>query len=143
MEVGGQMPKNRSRGPEAVSPELDTLSCDLIESALDTLAEGGELGVIAVYENASGARSNQVFDGDSPDACIDAAHSYIRTRKDAVRYGIVYDGAIAERNGSFKDAVILEFGEKDHCSRLLQSPNGYTLRLRHHRSYCHLPNQLI
>ena len=108
------MPKNRSRGPEAVSPELDTLSCDLIETALDALADGSELGVIAAYENASGTRNSQVFDEDSPDACIDAAHSYIRSRKDAVRYGIVYDGAVARKNGAFEDAVILEFGEKGH-----------------------------
>ena len=115
---------NNAQGPAAVSPELDNLSCDLIESALDTIAEGGSLGVIAAYETKDGKRDTQVFEEDSPELCIRAAKDFIRSHKQAVRYGIVYDGAVApEEDGAFLDAVILEFGEAGAKSAF----SGYVL----------------
>ena len=104
-----------------ISPELDALSCDLLGQALDALAAGVEVPVLAVADLGDGSVPEVTsFADDSLDLCLDAARAYVRGCKGAVRYAIVYDGDVApEGDGAYPAALILEFGEKG-------SPSGYS-----------------
>lgn len=132
---------NNKEATSAVSPELDLLSCDLLESALNALAAGKEIPVIVSLEDASGHRATQSFSDDGIEVCLEAAHGYITSLAttasanelpepliDApIRYALVYMGAIAPDTSdilaanitasstddtAYKDALILEFAEK-------------------------------
>ena len=126
----------------AVSPELDMLSCDLLESALDALAAEKEIPVIVSLEDVDGNRVTQLFSDDGIEVCLEAAHSYITSLATTtsteelteplasapVRYALVYMGAVvpeesdalaasitsasADANSAYEDALILEFAEK-------------------------------
>lgn len=95
-----------------VSPELDALSCELLGDALDRLAEGEDVNVLVVIEDAQGTVTPYEFADDGPEACLEAAHSQVKSTKGAQRYAIVYDGAVADEQGVYQDALILEFGER-------------------------------
>ena len=95
-----------------VSRELDALSCELLGDAFDRLAEGDDVNVLVVVEDARGVVTPYEFSDDGPEACLEAARARVRATKGAERYAIVYDGAVADEDGVYQDAVILEFGEK-------------------------------
>ena len=95
-----------------VSAELDALSCELLGDALDRLADGDDVNVLLVVEDASGVVTPYEFADDSPEECLEAAHAKVGSTKGAERYAIVYDGAVADDEGVYHDALILEFGEK-------------------------------
>lgn len=62
---------------EGVSPALDELAAELLGDALDILAEGGEVGVLLVVEDASGSVASYAFADDGPEQCLDAAHDKV------------------------------------------------------------------
>ena len=95
-----------------VSPELDALSVDVLSSALDLLAEGSEIGVIVGMGYRSGEVEALRLTDDGPDALLEGARDHVRHARTCVRYAIAYEGAIELEDGSFADAVLLEFGEK-------------------------------
>ena len=97
-----------------ISQELDNLSCDLLESALDSLAAGEPVLALVACEDKDGERDLRSFEEDSPAACITAARDYIRTagKTGACRYALVYDGDVEAEDGAFLPALILEFGER-------------------------------
>ena len=100
-----------------ISPELDALSCDLLESALDSLAAGEPVLALVACEDAAGERDLRSFEDDLPAACITAARDYVRAagKTGACRYALVYDGDVEGEDGAFLPALIFEFGEKgDH-----------------------------
>ena len=101
--------RNTSYG--SVSPELDELSSTLMGDALDLLAEGMDMGVLVVMQDERGEATSFELTDDGPMALLEGAHSKVRRSKDAVRYAIAYEGAIEMEDGSFADALILEFGE--------------------------------
>ena len=103
-----------------ISQELDILSCDLLESALDALAEGMEFSVLISMEDEAGEKEIRCIDDDTLIACLDEAHDYITSLantsdKDVlslVRYAICYPGTVETEENPIADALILEFGEK-------------------------------
>jgi len=123
--------KNNRR--EGISPQLDSLAAELLGEALSIVADGGEPGVLLVVEDDAGAVASYEFVDDGPEQCIEAAHEQVRkTARDRgdraaglgepVRYAICYEGAIADEDGSYQDALILEFGERGY-----RSYSGYSL----------------
>ena len=78
-----------------ISPELDELSSTLMGDALDLLAEGESMGVLLV---------------------IQEARSSVRKSRHAQRYALTYVGAIQMEDGTFAEALILEFGERGYPS---------------------------
>lgn len=118
--VAHRKPEEREGG---VSPELDELSSTLMGDALDLLAEGEDVNVLLVVEDAERNVASYEFADDGPDALIEAAHQCVRDLARgrggddgsigrALRYAIAYEGAVADELGVFRDAVLLEFGEK-------------------------------
>ena len=108
-----------------VSAELDELSCDLMGEALDLLAEGEDVNVLLAVGDAAGNACSLVFADDGEEACLvgarDKVRALVRSKGDtslgigAPRYyAICYEGAIANEDGSYVDALITEFGEKGH-----------------------------
>ena len=108
---------------QGVSPETDELSSTLLGDALDLLAEGQEMGVLLVVQDAHGDVASYEFSDDGPEACLVGARERVRSLRShggddeaglasPVRYALVYDGAIANEQGTFEDALILEFGER-------------------------------
>ena len=106
-----------------VSPELDELSCALMGEALDRLAEGLAVNVLLVVGDAAGCAASYEFSDDGEEACLvgarDKVRALARARGDAaaglgapVCYALCYEGAIEDDEGSFADALIMEFGEK-------------------------------
>lgn len=113
----------RNNGGYRVSPELDELSCELMGSAFDLLAEGEDVNVLLVVGDGSGNASSYVFADDGEEACLAGARGKVRelarARGDAQAglgaphyYAICYEGAVEDEGGSFADALIMEFGEK-------------------------------
>lgn len=99
-----------------VSPELDELSVEVLSSAFDLLAEGEEVGVILGIGYRHGDVEALRLTDDGPDALLEGARSQVTHARGAVRYAIAYEGAIELEDGSFADAVLLEFGEKGQRS---------------------------
>ncbi len=102
-----------------ISDELDMLSCDLMGDAFDALADGMDLPVLISYEDSSGNREIKVFSDDGFLACLEGAREYIKTLSDStdkdkrpIRYALVYPASVANEEGIYEDAVILEYGEK-------------------------------
>ena len=105
-----------------ISPELDELSCDLMGVALDRLADGEEVNALLVVADAQGNAVDFEFADDSLEACLTGArgkvHALVRGKGDASLglgkphyYALCYEGAIADEDGHYADALIMEFGE--------------------------------
>ena len=112
---------------DGISPELDELSSELMGDAFDILADGGELNVRLVVEDEARNVASYEFADDGPEALLDGAHRRIvalaKEKGDdgqglgnPLRYALVYEGAIADVEGAYQDALILEFGEKNYRS---------------------------
>lgn len=95
-----------------VSPQLDELSSTLMGDALDLLAEGQDVHVLLVMQDASGAVTSLELSNDGPEALLEGARARVRSSRGAVRYAITYEGAIEMDDGTYADALILEFGER-------------------------------
>ena len=112
---------NDSRG--GMSPELDALGSKLMGDALDLLAEGKEPEVLLAVQDANLEVVSYSFDDDGPEACLNGARQKVHELDrqggdpdlgfgDPVRYAFAYLGFVADENGSYLDALMLEFGEK-------------------------------
>lgn len=108
---------------EGVSAQTDELASQLLGKALDVLAVGEELDVLLAVQDAAGTVASYDFADDGPEECLEGAHrrvselAHAHGDKDAklaapVRYALAYRGAIADEEGAYQDAVILEFGER-------------------------------
>ena len=124
MSRSSQKSEDRRGG---ISPELDELSSELMGDAFDILADGGELNVRLVVEDEARNVASYEFADDGPEALLDGAHrrivALVKQARDAeqglgnpLRYALVYEGAIADVEGAYQDALILEFGEKNYRS---------------------------
>lgn len=124
--MSGASQKSEDRR-DGISPELDELSSELMGDAFDILADGGELNVRLVVEDEARNVASYEFADDGPEALLDGAHRRIvvlaKEEGDAeqglgnpLRYALVYEGAIADVEGAYQDALILEFGEKNYRS---------------------------
>lgn len=122
-----------SRGAESdtrggdITPELDELSSTLMGDALDLLADGQDLNVLLVVEDAQGNDASFEFSDDGSEALLEGAHKQVRDlarskgdRKvglgEPVRYALAFEGAVADEDSVFRDAVLLEFGERGRKS---------------------------
>lgn len=116
------MSKDAERGTGDISPELDALSSELMGDAFDILADGQTLNVRVVIEDVRGNVAPYEFAGDGPDVTLDAAREGVQKIGHRggdpkaglgrpVRYAIVYEGAVADESGAYRNAVLLEFGE--------------------------------
>lgn len=124
--MSGSSQKSEDRR-DGISPELDELSSELMGDAFDILADGGELNVRVVVEDEARNVASYEFADDGPEALLDGAHrrivALVKQAGDAeqglgnpLRYALVYEGAIADAEGAYQDALILEFGEKNYRS---------------------------
>lgn len=122
-----------SRGAEQttrggdISPELDELSSTLMGDALDLLADGRDLNVLLVVEDADGNDASYEFSDDGSEALLEGARRQVRDLArthgdrsahlgDPVRYALAFEGAVADEDSVFRDAVLLEFGERGRKS---------------------------
>ena len=106
--------ENTSYG--TVSPELDELSSTLMGDALDMLAEGQPMGVLLVIQDTDGDITSFEFIDDGPEALLNGARMRVKRTKRALRYALAYEGAIEAEDGTYAEALILEFGEKGRPS---------------------------
>ena len=124
--MSGSSQKSEDRR-DGISTELDELSSELMGDAFDILADGGELNVRLVVEDETRNVASYEFADDGPEALLDGAHrrivALVKQAGDAeqglgnpLRYALVYEGAIADAEGAYQDALILEFGEKNYRS---------------------------
>jgi len=108
---------------QGVSPELDELSSTLVGDALDLLAEGEDVNVLLVVQDEMGATASYEFADDSTDMLIEAAYDRVKQLSnqhgdsvagigEPIRYALVYEGMIADDDGVYLDALMLEFGER-------------------------------
>ncbi len=109
--------------PEPISPELDDLTCALIDYALGELAENGELSVSLAALDGRGNSTLLSFDDEDFEESIAEARSRVRAcaadskkldglEGPCVRYAIAYDGAIDEDGQQgYVPALIVEYGE--------------------------------
>jgi len=104
--------RNTQEDGMGISAELDELSSTLMGDALDMLAEGTNMGVLAVIQDASGEVLSYEFTDDGPAALLDGARACIRKSRHGIRYALTYVGAIEMDDGTFAEALILEFGER-------------------------------
>ena len=107
---------------EGVSAKTDELASQLLGKALDVLAVGEELDVLLAVQDEAGHVASYEFADDGPEECLEGAHHRVgelaRSHGDKaagltapVRYALAYHGAIADEDGAYQDAVLLEFGE--------------------------------
>lgn len=101
---------------EGVSPKTDELASTLMGDALDLLADGEPFVVLLAVQDESGEVSSYEFQDDGPEACLEGARARVSELSGAVRYAIAYEGAIEDEDGSFADALLLEFGERGYRS---------------------------
>lgn len=110
-----------------ISPELDELSSTLMGDAFDLLADGQDLNVLLVVEDADGDDASYEFSDDGSEALLEGARRHVRELERSggdrkaglghpVRYALVYEGAVEDADGTFRDAVLLEFGERGRSS---------------------------
>lgn len=110
-----------------MSPQLDALTTALLGGALDRLATGEDLNVILVVEDASGNDASYEFSDDGPEELLLGARETVgrlaREGGDPAsglgvprRYAMAYEAAVGTEDGSFHDAVLLEFGERGYRS---------------------------
>lgn len=95
-----------------VSAQLDDLSSTLMGDALDMLAAGERMGVLLALQDAQGNTTSYEFSDDGPEALLEAARTRVRRSKSAQCYAITYEGAIEMDDGTYAEALILEFGER-------------------------------
>ncbi len=99
-----------------ISPKLDALSVRVLDTALDILAETGDMPVLVGVNDDEEFTS---FEDDTPDGCYRAARDHVRSLgKKCKRYVICYTGIVQEdpkKKG--EPAVFFEFGERgmDHA----------------------------
>lgn len=96
----------------SVSPQLDELTSTLVGDALDMLAEGEDLNVLLVMQSDDGEVLSFEFADDSPERLLQAAYDRVRRSRDATYYALAYEGAVEDDEGTYADALILEFGER-------------------------------
>lgn len=101
---------------QRITPELDDLSSTLMGNALDMLADGEPMGVLVVIQSKDGGISSFEFVDDGPTALLEGARTQIRRSRSAQRYALTYVGAIEMDDGTYSEALILEFGEKGYPS---------------------------
>lgn len=99
---------------DGVSPATDELASTLMGAAFDLLAAGDPFEVLLAVQDASGEVQSLEFEDDGPEACLDGARERVRSSDDAVRYAIAYEGAVEAEDGSYADALLLEFGERGY-----------------------------
>lgn len=110
---------------DGVSQELDELSSTLVGDALDLLADGKDVNVLLVVQDQDGAIASYEFADDGPEAILLAARDRITALAkkhgdadeglgDPIRYALVYEGMVADDEGAYQDALILEFGERGY-----------------------------
>ena len=99
-----------------VSPQLDDLTSTLMGDALDLLAEGMQLNVLLVMQTDGGKVESYEFADDSPEHLLQAAYEHVRRERNALYYAIAYEGAVEMDDGTYADALILEFGERGRPS---------------------------
>ena len=99
-----------------VSPQLDELSSTLMGDALDLLAEGRSVNVLLVLQDAKGNITSLELADDGPEALLNGARDRVRRARDAVRYALTYEAAVEMEDGTYAEALILEFGEKGRPS---------------------------
>ncbi|MBO7675543.1 MAG: hypothetical protein J6S63_11130 [Atopobiaceae bacterium] len=104
--------RNTHEDTGGVSAELDELSSTLMGDALDMLAEDGAMGVLVVLQDAAGEVSSYEFADDGPAALLDEARSCVRRSRHGVRYALTYVGAIEMDDGTYAEALLMEFGER-------------------------------
>ena len=108
---------------QGVSDELDQLSSELVGMALDLLADGSDVNVLLVVEDAQGVVASYEFADDGPEELLEAAHARVQSIArhhgdgdagigDPQRYALVYEGMVADESGAYQDALMLEFGER-------------------------------
>lgn len=97
---------------EGVSPQTDELASTLMGDALDLLAAGEPFVVLLAVQDESGVVSSYEFVDDGAEACLEGARARVRELEGARRYAIAYEGAVDAGDGSFADALLLEFGER-------------------------------
>lgn len=111
-----------NHGNGGVSAQTDELGSTLMGEALDRLAAGEDFSVVATAADSQGQRMTCEFDDDSAEQCLEAARTWVRNGargEDNARvigkpacYAIAYLGAVADEDDVFRDALILEFGER-------------------------------
>jgi hypothetical protein len=111
---------------DGVSQATDELSAALLGDALDILAAGKDMGVLVVVEDNAGEVASFELTDDGPEELVAGAYERVRSLargKDVpagfahpVRYALVYEGAVADEEGAYHDALLLEFGEKGYRS---------------------------
>lgn len=108
---------------EGVSAQTDELASQLLGKALDVLAVGEELDVLLAVQDEAGTVASYEFADDGPEECLEGARRRARELSrehgdkaaklaDPLRYALAYRGAIADDEGAYQDAVLLEFGER-------------------------------
>lgn len=111
-----------NHGTGGVSAQTDELGSTLMGEALDRLATGEDFSVVATAADSQGQRMTCEFDDDSAEQCLEAARTWVRNGargEDNARvigkptcYAIAYLGAVADEDDVFRDALILEFGDR-------------------------------
>lgn len=105
---------------EQISPALDALVGELLDSLLDALAVGDDPGVIVGVQDATGATAQVAFSDDSAEQCLAAAERYVATHAAGVRdegvgalerYGIASVGCV-DLDGGYEDAILVSFYER-------------------------------
>ena len=105
---------------EQVSQALDDMTCELIGSYLDELADGGYPGIVLCCEDAYGNRYEVAFTDDDDEACLFEARRFVERNASGIpsdhvgpidRYAIAYTGGV-EVDGVFEDALLVSFYER-------------------------------
>lgn len=107
---------NTNAAHQGISPELDELSSTLMGDALDLLAEGEDMGILVAIQDSDGKVESFEFADDGPAALLEGARTSVRRSRRGLRYALTYVGAIEMQDGSYEEALILEFGEKGRPS---------------------------
>lgn len=107
---------NDNTSYDEVSPLLDELSSSLMGEALDRLAEGVCINTLVAIQDEAGETTLLELADDGPEALLEGARRQVRRTAHAIRYAIVYEGAVGLEDDTFVDALILEFGERGHRS---------------------------
>ena len=87
-----------NHGNGGVSAQTDELGSTLMGEALDRLAAGEDFSVVATAADCQGQRMT----------CEDGS----KVIGKPTCYAIAYQGAVADEDEAFQDALILEFGDR-------------------------------
>lgn len=105
-----------SEGDSLISEELDSLTCDAMNLALDNLAEGEGLWPTLFLLHEDGGREYFIFTDDNSDNCLEDARNSVKTLgKDSRCYALLYD-SFFEENSMAGNAFVAEFGERGATS---------------------------